>query len=103
MDIKKYSEDYIRKMLGRHICKVVFKKRGRHKGVLRTMICTANWNWLNRDDVSDAVGFIPPSGKNRKEWKDGLIGVFDMERENWRSFYVDEVKNFEIYHPILEH
>lgn len=98
-----YSEDYVRKMLSRHICKVIFKKKSRKGDVIRTMICTSNWKWLNREDVAEAVGFIPPSSEKRKKWKDGLIGVFDMEQEDWRSFYIDKVKNFEIYQPILEH
>lgn len=91
--MSKYSEETIKDMLRQHVCEIVFTKRDNSK---RTMICTANWEWLNRDDVAKYVGFYPPSGKNPKQWKPGQICVFDLDNEDWRSFYVDKVQNITI-------
>lgn len=89
-----YSESEIREMLNKHICKIIFTKEN---GVERTMICTSNWKWLNRPDVSEAIGFVPPSGKIKKIWKEGQVCVFDVDLEDWRSFYADKVKHIIIY------
>ena len=90
-----YSESEIREMLNNHVCKVIFTKN--KNNVDRTMICTSNWKWLKRPDVSDAIGFVPPSGKIKKEWKEGLICVFDIDMEDWRSFYCDKIKSISIF------
>lgn len=89
-----YSESEIREMLNNHVCKVVFDKRN---DIERTMICTSNWKWLKRPDVSYAINFIPPSGKVKKVWKEGQICVFDLDMEDWRSFYADSVKSIVIF------
>lgn len=90
---QEYTEKEIKNLVGNHVCEVTFKKRD---GSIRKMTCTANWKWLNRDDVAEYVGFFPPSGKNKKEWKPGQICVFDLDREDWRSFYVETVRHIRI-------
>ena len=96
---QEYTEKEIKKLVGNHVCEVTFKKKD---GSIRKMTCTANWNWLNRDDVADYVGFFPPSGKNKKEWKPGQICVFDLDREDWRSFYVETVRHIRIIQRLDE-
>lgn len=101
MNESKYTEKEIRALIDKHVCKVVFIKKNKES---REMICTANWKWLSRDDVRHAVGFNPPSLKNpshpKKEWKPGQIGVFDLDLEDWRSFYVEKVTHIEIYQDL---
>ena len=96
---QEYTEKEIRNYVSNHVCEVTFKKRD---DSIRKMTCTANWNWLNRDDVANYVGFCPPSGKNKKEWKPGQICVFDLDREDWRSFYVDTVRDIRIIQRLDE-
>lgn len=89
-----YSESEIREMLNNHVCKVVFDKKN---DIERTMICTSNWKWLKRPDVSHAINFVPPSGNVKKVWKEGQICVFDLDMEDWRSFYANSVKSIVIF------
>ena len=58
---------------------------------------SSNWKWLNRPDVSEAIGFTPPSSNIKKVWKEGQICVFDVDLEDWRSFYADKVKSIVIF------
>ena len=100
MNESKYTEKEVRALLDKHVCKVNFTKRDNSS---REMICTSNWKWLSRDDVRYAVGFNPPSDnseKPKKEWKPGQIGVYDLDLEDWRSFYVDSITHIEIYQDL---
>ena len=100
MNESKYTEKEIRALTDKHVCKVIFNKRDKSS---REMICTSNWKWLSRDDVRKAVGFNPPSNdgsRPKKEWKPGQIGVYDLDLEDWRSFYAKKVTHIEIFQDL---
>lgn len=99
--ITQYSEQEIKDMLSKHVCRVIFIKKN---NVSREMICTSNWIWLSREDVSDYVGFHPSkdSSHPKKEWKPGQICVYDLDLEDWRSFYANKVTHIEIYQNLEE-
>jgi len=44
--------------------------------------------------TNDSSKYSLPSVESHPHHKDGLIVYFDLERNDWRSFYVDEVKYY---------
>ena len=71
-------------------CEVTFTKVN---GDTRVMRCTLNTNIIPQDKM--------PKGDNTPELREGLdtllkaIRVFDTGLEDWRSFKVETVKNFQ--------
>lgn len=78
-------EHYI-KNLTKYTCSVIFTK---NDGSTRTMVCTLNEKEIPKDRI--------PSEK-RKTNLDS-VPVWDLEKNDWRSFRVDSVEKF-IVHPI---
>lgn len=71
------------KQLKNGICEVIFEKVN---GDVRTMSATLSPNHLpERDDKA-------PAGLQRSE---DVVAVWDMLKEDWRSFRVNSVKQFE--------
>jgi WYL domain-containing protein len=77
------SIDEQRHHLREGICTVKFKK---DDGTLRTMRCT-----LKSD-------LLPPSKAtgDRRDPPVDRVNAYDVEKEGWRSYFVDRVVSFEI-------
>lgn len=74
--------DFCRKALNLFECKVKFNKAD---GTLRSMVCTT------RPDQ------IPVSESTRKRMENPQVqAVFDLEKNEWRSFRWDSVVDFKI-------
>jgi hypothetical protein len=78
-DQKKFKK-WLRGVLKMHETTVVFVKKD---GTERKMICT-----LNEDSIPSE--FAPKNTGKAKS--DDAIAVFDLEKEDWRSFRWDSVK-----------
>ena len=72
-------------LLHGNIVEVKFKKTD---GTDRTMICT-----LKSDLIPEHKRYFKEEGDNRKENPD-VIAVYDIEKEDWRSFKVKSVYSF---------
>ena len=68
---------------------VVFTKAD---GTERTMLCTKNPEVI-------AENYTAPEKKTARERKDtpGVVAVFDLEKNDWRSFRLDSVKSYMIF------
>mgnify|MGYP003121654929 CR=1 FL=1 len=66
------------------ICEVNFTKKN---GDLREMACTLSSYHIPEDKK--------PKSDNQKEKNTDIIPVWDMRKEEWRSFRVDSVISFE--------
>ncbi len=68
---------------------VVFTKSD---GTERTMLCTKNPQIISER-------YIVPEKKTGRERKDtpGVVAVFDLEKNEWRSFRLDAVKSYMIF------
>lgn len=62
-------------------------------GTERKMKCSLNPKFL--PEQLDMEEYISKKNKN-----DSVIAVWDIEKEGWRSFRVDSVKEFEVYETI---
>lgn len=69
-------------MLRDGLCYVEFEKKD---GTLREMTCTVNQTHIPSDKIP----------KETVEYTDSVIRVFEVDKEQWRSFRVDSVKKFE--------
>ena len=65
------------------ICEMTFQKKD---GTLREMICTLNTNHIPESKLPKGTG---------KEKNDAVIAVWDVNKEDWRSFRIDSVITFE--------
>jgi hypothetical protein len=59
-------------------------------GTERTIHCTLNPSVLPPKDLTE--------GKTRKEKSTDVISVFDLEKKEWRSFHVKNVKSVAFEH-----
>jgi len=78
----KLTKSGLKRKLAKGKCRVTFKKMD---GEVRKMIATLSEDLIPEDSM--------PVGEGRAEVK-GLIRAFDLERNGWRSFYVDRVRAF---------
>lgn len=78
--IKKLKED-----LRQYVLSVTFTKAN---GDLRDMRCTLNPSFIhtNRDDFTYR-------SKNPKVKNDGIVAVWDLDWNAWRSFRIDSIKS----------
>lgn len=66
--------------------KVVFTKKD---GTIRTMICTTNMNIIPSEKHPTGNGIQNETNQNIKK-------VYDLEKNDWRSFRIDSVISVEI-------
>jgi len=68
---------------------VVFTKAD---GTERTMLCTKNSEVISEQ-------YTAPEKKSTRERKDisGVVAVFDLEKNDWRSFRLDSVKSYMVF------
>jgi len=73
-------------LLAKGKVKVVFRKRGNN--LLRVLLCTLNESFIPPEEMSTYEGALTSSGGDR-------YIVWDLEKNDWRSFYMDSVLSFE--------
>lgn len=78
------NKDTIRKILRDGPAKVVFTKKD---GTIREMICTLKRCILEEKDVE-----LKNSGRHVN---DEILNVYDLEKNDWRSFRIDSVHTIE--------
>ena len=66
------------------ICRVIFTKQN---GEERKMLCTLDMSGIPAEDV-------PKTDGNKTATSTESVRVYDLEKEAWRSFRVDSVKEF---------
>lgn len=71
---------------------VVFTKAD---GTERTMLCTKNHEIISEQ-------YTAPEKKSTRERKDisGVVAVFDLEKNDWRSFRLDSVKSYMVFEEV---
>lgn len=73
--------------LQEHYLKVKFYKES---GEEREMICTL--------DMDRVPSFLHPRGGRPVQHKSNeVLSVFDLDRQNWRSFRIDSIQTVELY------
>ena len=89
---KAIIRDWIKSLLQKSEITVTFTKAD---GSDREMLCTLNWDRIPPDaikTVSPVDGIVKESKKPRKEPDPHSLRVFDMEKQEWRSFRFDRLK-----------
>lgn len=79
--------DYLKKVLHTNVCIVEFQKVN---GDLRTMKCTTRPNLLPQDKSE---------GESERKPNPEVQVVFDLEKQDWRSFRYDSVKSVIVLNP----
>ena len=88
---KAIIRDWIKSLLQKSEITVTFVKAD---GTDREMLCTLNWEKIPPDAVklsSPVDGIVKENKKPRKEPDPHSIRVFDVEKQEWRSFKVMNV------------
>lgn len=80
------NKDIIRKILRDGPAKVVFTKKD---GTIREMICTLKRCILEEKNVE-----LKNSGRHVN---DEVLNVYDLEKNDWRSFRIDSVHTVEAF------
>jgi hypothetical protein len=87
---KAIIRDWIKSLLQKSSITVTFVKAD---GTDREMLCTLNWDRIPPDAVKAPVdGIVKESKKPRKEPDPHSLRVFDLEKQEWRSFRFDRLK-----------
>ena len=73
--------DLLEVYLRHGICKVTFEKKD---GTVREMTCTKDTLQIPQDRAPKGV----------REPKEGIMTVWDLDKEDWRSFVRDNVKGW---------
>ena len=60
-------------------CKVTFRKKN---GETRVLVGTTNMSDIDEEFHPTGAGTTPPAG---------MIRVFDLDKQGWRSFYADTI------------
>ena len=76
--------DYFKSELRSGICEMTFNKKD---GTVREMVCTLSMNHIPEDKQPKGTG----TGTSKNE----AIAVWDVRKEDWRSFRIDSVVTFE--------
>ena len=90
---KAIIRDWVRSLLQKQSVTVTFTKAD---GTDREMLCTLNWSLIPED--KQPKGDVPvehllkESKKPRKEPDPHSLRVFDVEKQEWRSFRFDRLK-----------
>ena len=89
--------EWIKSLLQKSTVTVTFVKAD---GTDREMLCTLNWDYIPTDKAPKETpatpvdGIVKESKKPRKEPDSHSLRVFDMEKQEWRSFRFDSIKEF---------
>ena len=92
---KAIIRDWIKSLLQKSEIKVTFVKAD---GTDREMLCTLNWDFIPTDKAPKETpttpvdGIVKESKKPRKEPDPHSLRVFDLEKNEWRSFRFDRLK-----------
>ena len=88
---KAVIRDWIKSLLQKSTITVTFVKAD---GTDREMLCTLNWDKIPQDAIkpTSVDGIVKESRKPRKEPDPHSLRVFDMEKQEWRSFRFDRLK-----------
>lgn len=84
------SREELKKLFRTNVMKVVFTKSN---GTERTMICTTDPNKIPPDQMPKGTSPVRPEGTSKS--------VFDLEKEQWRSFRWDSLKEATIDHTFV--
>ena len=91
---KEQIREWIRGLLHTHEITVTFTKAD---GTDREMLCTLNWDFIPTDKAPKETPTTPIDGivkesKQRKQPDPHSLRVFDLEKNEWRSFRFDRLK-----------
>ena len=92
---KAIIRDWIKSLLKLSEITVTFVKAD---GTDREMLCTLNWDFIPSDKAPKETpttpvdGIVKESKKLRKEPDPHSLRVFDLEKQEWRSFRFDRLK-----------
>ena len=92
---KAIIRDWIKSLLKLSEITVTFVKAD---GTDREMLCTLNWDFIPSDKTPKETpttpvdGIVKESKKPRKEPDPHSLRVFDLEKQEWRSFRFDRLK-----------
>lgn len=67
-------------------CYAIFQKKD---GTIRHMLCT-----LHNQLIPQTTPVDPTASKTYKKRTDAVLAVYDLEKKEWRSFIMDNVKFF---------
>lgn len=82
---------YLRDLLGKHDCEITFTKID---GTLRTMPCTLRTEAMPLREADEH--------HKTRLYKPETLSVFCLDKSEWRSFKVDNVKEIKILNGIKE-
>ena len=89
---KAIIRDWIKSLLQKSEITVTFVKAD---GTDREMLCTLNWDFIPSAAITLVLpvdGIVKESKKPRKDPDPHSLRVFDMEKQEWRSFRFDRLK-----------
>ena len=88
---KAIIRDWVRSLMQVTEVKIEFLKAD---GTLREMHCTLNWDQIptNKHPGQPSVDGIVREGHERKQPDEHSLRVFDLEKQEWRSFRFDRLK-----------
>ncbi len=78
------DREQIKKLLLENICQVVFIKVSDRTE--RTMVCTL------KEDILPSTTANHSDVKKERKTNDSVMPVYDIEKQAWRSFKIDSVK-----------
>ena len=87
--------EWVKGLLQKSTVTVTFVKAD---GTDREMLCTLNWDFIPTDKAPKETpttpidGIVKESKKPRKEPDPHSLRVFDLEKQEWRSFRFDRLK-----------
>ena len=87
--------EWVKSLLQKSTVTVTFVKAD---GTDREMLCTLNWDHIPTDKAPKETpttpidGIVTESKKPRKEPDPHSLRVFDLEKQEWRSFRFDRLK-----------
>lgn len=88
---KAIIRDWVKSLLQKDSVTIVFTKAD---GTDREMLCTLNWDQIpmSKHPGQPSVDGIVREGKERKQPDEHSLRVFDVEKQEWRSFRFDRLK-----------
>lgn len=98
---KKTIRDWVRSLLQKTSVRVEFVKSD---GTVRQMLCTLDWGQIPQPPIvtptlasaGTAVAESIESVKPRKQPSDDSLRVYDLEKQEWRSFRFDRLQNITV-------
>ena len=85
--------EWVKSLLQKSTVTVTFVKAD---GTDREMLCTLNWDFIPSAAITTTVtpvdGIVTESKKPRKAPDPHSLRVFDLEKQEWRSFRFDRLK-----------